>query len=298
MTPETRNTQRSQMKTAIPCIVFALCIVLAPAAHGQIEDVTLHLRSGRVLEGDVVASGEDGITFAYTRHYGYSGEYSTDVQEEIPFDSLRTVIVEGQSSAAGGIFLGTLVATGLGLAAVTSEGNAWGGGLLVLTAGGLGVVISGIVALSDNGPEYDDHVYSLAIPHDARLLAQRLALDGVVPSTPPSFASRTLRESVPSLHIVLRDGSDFDCWLSLCGDQSVTILVSEESLVDRGEHDEIREIPFDEIDVIEGQPFVTEEHPFQGEWRPGEQSVDALRIYSFSHVSRSMNEQPQRPEGN
>jgi hypothetical protein len=123
MTTESHSTQRFVMKKAIPYFLAALILIVAPAAQGQVEDVIVNFRSGQEIEGDVTAFADGVMTLKYREYYGYAKEYRRFATREISFDSVRTVTIEGGSSAGTTFLASTLIGTGIGVAAAAGDGG-------------------------------------------------------------------------------------------------------------------------------------------------------------------------------
>ena len=156
--------------------------------------------------------------------------------------------------------------------------------------GGLGAIVGGVAAIIQSSTSDDDRVFSPGIAHDARLLEERLRRSEEDPQWGQSFALRTVRECVPELRVLLKNGREYNGWLIASGEGAIVFLVSEESLEENGESEELRSTPFAEIVAIEGQVFATADDPFNGEWRPEENPKSLLQSYVFSNISVAASE--------
>jgi hypothetical protein len=212
---------------------FLFCITLPALSQ---EEITLILRSGEELEGEIVGIIDDSITFTHSYKTAYPNDAVHTQTLRVPRTDIQRIeigkggsfggdVLTGLGIGAGiGVITGVLVASGedgplAGLAGMAAFGVSSSTGLLI-----------GIIAGA--ATDHSTQTFHPAMERDYKILAAHFE-DGASSRDTSSSIQSTYsfaQDSLPQVLISMKDGSSFICYLLDVRNDGVVVLTDDWSM--------------------------------------------------------------------
>ena len=265
-------------------IAISIAMLLMPfQSRAQVDDVHLLLRSGDVIEGDMLSYENRTLTMQYEQYFGEWGQHVRDVTRTISFDSVRTVSVGGGSSAAT-FWLCTLGGAVVGGALAVKDGGKHVG-IGITLFGAVGMVVGAVASVIQSGNETERSTYSPAVSHDAELLHRRLLSRDAAMGWGEKPGYLSVRELVPPVTVDTKQGQSLDGWLVEAGDTQLVLLTETDAFLRFSGISEVLTVPYENITSVTRRFFARDTEPLISEWSPGESSPELLRTLSVEGMA-------------